>query len=123
MRILVFFLQKLEEIFCPKPIAYPMILYNTTVNISRMAEKEWFDWMKNVHIPDSMATGLPVEYKMLRLLTEIENEGVTYSIQFSFREMNDYLTYQNEHQARLQQDHHARYKERYVAFRTLLEEV
>ena len=100
-----------------------MIFYNITVNISRMAEKEWFDWMRAVHIPDIMATGLPVAHKMLRLLTEIENEGTTYSIQFTFREMDDYLTYQNEHQARLQQDHHGRFGDRYVAFRTLLEEV
>lgn len=79
--------------------------------------------MKNVHVPEVMATGLPVAHKMLRLLTEIENEGTTYSIQYSFRSMEDYLAYQTLHQADLQQKHHSRYAERYVSFRTLLEEV
>ncbi len=100
-----------------------MILHNITVNISRIAEMEWFDWVRTVHIPDYMATGLPIDHKMLRLLTEIENEGTTYSIQFFFKNMEDFLTYQNEHQARLQQDHHRRFKDRYVEFRTLLEEI
>ncbi len=100
-----------------------MILYNTTYNISRLAEQDWLDWMKTVQIPAMMATGLPTENKLLRLLTEIENEGVTYSLQYSFRTMEDYLAYQTEHQAEFQQRHHDRYKDRYVSFRTLLEEI
>lgn len=100
-----------------------MLLYNVTVNISRMAENEWLDWMRTVHIPEVMATGLPKANKILRLLTEIENEGSTYSIQYSFASMNDYVVYQSEHQGSLQQKHHDRYKERYVSFRTLLEEI
>jgi len=100
-----------------------MILYNITVNISRMAEQEWMQWMKDVHIPAIMATGLPVAHKMLRLLTEVENEGTTYSIQFSFNTLDDYYTYESKHQVELQHEHHARYKDRYVTFRTLLEEV
>jgi hypothetical protein len=100
-----------------------MILYNVTVNISRMAEQEWMEWMKTVHIPEVMATGLPVAHKMLRLLTEVENEGTTYSVQYTFATMDDYFDYEKNHQAELQQKHHTRYKDRYVAFRTLLEEV
>lgn len=100
-----------------------MILYNITVNISRMAESDWLNWMKNVHVPEVMATGLPLANKMLKLLTEIDNEGITYSIQYTFRTMEDYIAYEKEHQADLQQKHHARYKDRYVSFRTLLEEV
>ncbi len=107
-------------LFADSPI---MILYNITVNISRMAEQEWMEWMKTVHIPEVLATGLPVAHKMLRLLTEVENEGTTYSVQFTFRTMEDFVAYEKGYQADLQQKHHARYKDRYVSFRTLLEEV
>ena len=100
-----------------------MLLYNVTVNISRMAENEWLEWMRTVHIPEVMATGLPKANKILRLLTEVEDEGTTYSVQYSFSSMEDYITYQSDHQPGLQQKHHDRYKERYVSFRTLLEEV
>jgi hypothetical protein len=49
-----------------------MILYSVTVNIDRQVEQDWLQWMKSVHIPEVMDTGLPMSYKLLRLLTEIE---------------------------------------------------
>jgi len=99
-----------------------MIIFNITVNISYAAEKEWLMYMKQIHIPEILATGLPTEHKLLRLLTEIENEGSTYTSQFAFRTMEDFLAYQTNHQAELQEKHHERFNGQYVSFRTLLEE-
>ena len=99
-----------------------MILFNITVNISHAAEKEWLKYMKETHIPAIMASGLPVETKLLRLLTEIENEGATYTNQFIFRTMEDFMAYQTEFQADLQERHHEKFNGQYVSFRTLLEE-
>jgi hypothetical protein len=100
-----------------------MIIFNITVNISHEAEKDWLKWMKQTHIPEIVATGLLMEHKLLRLLTEIENEGATYTSQFSFRTMEDFLAYQTHFQTEHQEKHHARYNGYYVTFRTLLEEV
>ena len=100
-----------------------MILYNITISILLEAEEEWLRWMKEVHIPEVMATGLPVENRMLRLLMEMDNGGATYTCQYYFKSMADYDIYQAVYQPRLTQKHHERYKERYVSFRTLLEEV
>ena len=99
-----------------------MILFNITVNISQAAEKDWLRFMKEVHIPEIMASGLPLETKLLRLLTEIDNEGVTYTNQFIFRKMEDFLAYQTNYQAELQDKHHQKFNGQYVSFRTLLEE-
>ncbi|GGB94303.1 DUF4286 family protein [Dyadobacter sediminis] len=99
-----------------------MILYNITVNISYQAEKDWLHYMKTIHIPEIIATGIPLECKLLRLLTEIENEGSTYTSQLLFRTMEDFLAYQTHHQADLQERHHALFNGQYVSFRTLLEE-
>jgi hypothetical protein len=99
-----------------------MIIFNITVNISYPAEKEWLRYMKTEHIPEILATGLPVEVKILRLLTEIENEGSTYTSQFTFNTMEDFLAYQTGFQAELQEKHHSRFNGQYVSFRTLLEE-
>jgi hypothetical protein len=99
-----------------------MIIFNITVNISYAAEKEWLQYMKTVHIPEILATKLPLECKLLRLLTEIENEGSTYTSQFTFRTMEDFLAYQTHFQADLQERHHALFNGQYVSFRTLLEE-
>jgi hypothetical protein len=99
-----------------------MIIFNITVNISYEAEKDWLHYMKTVHIPEILATGVPLECKLLRLLTEIENEGSTYTTQFSFRTMEDFLAYQTSHQTRFQEQHHELFNGQYVSFRTLLEE-
>jgi len=98
-----------------------MILYSVTVNIDQTVEADWLQWMKNVHIPEVMATELPIENKLLRLLTEIENEGTTFSCQYYFQTMEDYVAYDKLHSPELQQKHHARYQNQYVSFRTLLE--
>ena len=99
-----------------------MIIYNITINISYPSEKEWLTYMKTIHIPEIMATSLPLEVKLLRLLTEIENEGSTYTSQFTFRTMEDFLAYQTHHQGELQEKHHQKFNGQYVSFRTLLEE-
>lgn len=99
-----------------------MIIFNITVNISYAAEKEWLSYMKTTHIPEILATKLPLECKLLRLLTEIENEGSTYTSQFTFRTMEDFLAYQTHFQSELQEKHHQLFNGQYVSFRTLLEE-
>ncbi|TLU98724.1 DUF4286 family protein [Dyadobacter luticola] len=99
-----------------------MIIYNITVNISYDAEKDWLHYMKQIHIPAILETGIPNECKLLRLLTEIDNEGSTYTTQFSFLTMEDFLAYQTGYQADFQERHHELFNGKYVSFRTLLEE-
>jgi hypothetical protein len=100
-----------------------MILYSVTVNIENEVHDEWLHWMREEHVPDVLRTGLFVDNKILRLLTEVENSGTTYSFQYYLRSMEDYIIYQNEHAERLQAEHSARFKDKFVAFRTLLEVV
>jgi hypothetical protein len=109
-------------IFVSSKTSLKMIIYNITVNIAYEAEPEWLLYMKTTHIPEILATALPMECKLLRLLTEIENEGSTYTTQFIFRTMEDFVTYQTLHQTPLQERHHALFNGKYVSFRTLLEE-
>lgn len=100
-----------------------MILYNVTINIETAAEQDWLHWMKDEHMPEVMATGLPVSNKLMRLLTEVENGGATYTAQYFFTAMEDYLTYQKFYAPALQRKLNDRYANQFVSFRTLLEEV
>jgi len=100
-----------------------MILYSVTINIDKAVETEWLQWMRTEHVPEVMATGLPAENKILRLLTEVDNGGTTYNFQYFFRSMDDYHTYQQHHSPALQQKTQERYANKFVAFRTLLEVV
>ena len=98
-----------------------MILYNVTIKILNSVKKDWLQWMKEIHIPDVMATGLFEEYKICRLLGEDETEGTTYAVQYISKNMEDFVRYNKEHAERLQKEHSDRYPNQYVAFRTLME--
>ena len=99
-----------------------MILYNVTVNIDLEKESEYIEWMKEVHIPEVMATGLFKESKFFRLLHEVE-EGVNYSSQYFAENMEHIHQYQAKYAAELQQRLKERFEGHYVVFRSLLESV
>jgi len=97
-----------------------MYIYNVTVSIDKSLAEEWLNWMKTVHIPDVLNTGHFIENKICRVLN-VDDEGATYSVQYTFNEMNDIEQYQKNHAKRLQDEHSKRYEGKYAAFRTLLE--
>ena len=98
-----------------------MILYNTTYSIADDVAADWLRWMQRFYLPAVQATGLSTGYKMLRLLTELDNGGTTYSVQLDFASMNDYQTYQEQHADALSQRIQHRFSNQLVSFDTLLE--
>jgi DUF971 family protein len=97
-----------------------MYIYNVTVNIDPEIHKEWLSWMREKHIPDVMKTGCFTESRMVKVLN-VDDEGHTYSIQYTFSEMKDIEKYQAEFAKKLQAEHTDKFKDKYAAFRTLLE--
>jgi hypothetical protein len=98
-----------------------MILYNVTVNIENELSADWVKWMKEVHIPEVMATGSFLEYKMFRIMHEEEGGGISYCVQYFASSMNELMDYQQKFAPALQAKTKERYKDRFVAFRTVLE--
>jgi hypothetical protein len=99
-----------------------MIIYNVTVNIEHDVHDEWLKWMKTEHIPDVMKTGFFIENRICKVLVD-EEQGITYSIQYTAPDMQALETYQRDHAPRLQKEHSDRFANKFVAFRTLLEVV
>ncbi|MFI5149004.1 MAG: DUF4286 family protein [Bacteroidia bacterium] len=97
-----------------------MIIYNVTVCIDHDVQTEWLKWMRETHIPDVMKTGCFIENKICKVLVD-EDSGVTYSIQYTCNSMNELEEYRQKHAPGLQKDHNERFKDKFVAFRTLLE--
>jgi len=95
------------------------ILYNVTVKIMIDSAEEWLAWMQEVHIPDVLATGKFETYKLSEII-EDDNEGRTFAIQYVCPNMETFQSYQLDHAKKLQEEHTNRYKDRYVAFRTLM---
>lgn len=99
-----------------------MIIYNVTVKISHEKHDDWLKWMKEVHVPDVMATKLFSKHVFSKVLVDDE-EGTNYSIQYYCESMEVLNQYQEIFAPKLQAEHTIRYKDHFVAFRTLLEEV
>ena len=96
-----------------------MYIYNITVTVEDSIHAEWLKWMQQIHIPDVMGTGFFTENKICKLLTE-ETE-ITYAIQYTFKKMDDLHAYQKEHAPQLQKEHSEKFKNKFAAFRTILE--
>ena len=97
-----------------------MYIYNVTVSIDKTLANEWLNWMKTIHVPDVLNTGHFTENKICKVLN-VNDEGETYSVQYTFETMSDIEAYQKNHAPRLQAEHSKRYEGKYASFRTLLE--
>lgn len=101
-----------------------MIIYNVTINVEDEIHETWLDWMRATHIPEVMATGCFLSHKIYKLLSRQEDEtGYTYAIQYSCASMPDYERYQKDFAPALQAKTNALFQGKFVAFRTILEEV
>ena len=47
-----------------------MILYNVTVSIDYDIHQNWLKWMKEVHVPNVLATGLFIESKIATIINK-----------------------------------------------------
>ncbi|MDB5015164.1 MAG: hypothetical protein JWQ25_3366 [Daejeonella sp.] len=97
-----------------------MILYNVTVILEEEAESEWLDWMHTHHIQQVMNTGCFESCRIFKVL-ESQNEGITFSVQYTARDLDTYETYRNNFASKLQADLQNKFANRYVAFRTIME--
>ena len=100
-----------------------MIVYNVTIKVNPDIQKEWLVWMKEVHIPNVMKTGIFVEYRVTKVLDLDETDGVTFAVQYLCNTITEYEAYRDQFAPALQQEHTEKYGDRFVAFRTLLEVV
>lgn len=96
-----------------------MYIYNVTVNVEEDTHDEWLQWMKDVHIPDVMATGFFVRNRILEVMAEGDH-GRTYSVQYEVKDMERLRRYQEEHSLRLQEDFKEKFGDKCVSFRTIL---
>lgn len=97
-----------------------MIIYNVTVNVEDSIHDEWLAWMKSVHIPDVMRTGMFSEYRFCRVLSNADT-GRTYSFQYTCESMEKFERYRDEFAPALRNQVTEKFGDKFVAFRTLLE--
>ncbi len=97
-----------------------MIIYNVTIKLEFAIHREWLDYMKEVHVPDVMNTGMFQSHRICRLIDPADKDGFTYAIQYFAKDIGKIKEYQDRFAPDLQKDHNDRFKDQFVAFRTLL---
>lgn len=98
-----------------------MLLYNVTTKIHKDAEANWLHWMKHKHIPDVLDTGQFLDAHICKLLDQAEGEDSTYVIQYQCENREKFDEYVNRFAPALRNEHNAKYKDKFVSFRTLME--
>lgn len=99
-----------------------MIIYNVTTIIEDDVHEEYVQYMKNVHIPEVMATGKFYSSNLLRL-TEPVNDGITYCAQYITDDTTKLADYRENYSPKLQQDIQQKFANKFVSFRSVLEKV
>lgn len=99
------------------------IVYNVTAMVQWSIQEAWLTWMREIHIPEVMATGCFTGSRMYRLLEVDETEGPTYAIQYLAGSKANYQHYIENHAAGLRAAGIERWGNQFIAFRSLMEEV
>lgn len=100
-----------------------MIVYNTTMKVDHDIHDEWLRWMKREFIPAFMNTGKFIDHRMCRLLGVDEEDGMTYTIQYTAPDMQSFYRFQEEDAYHLQKIQVAKYSGKLVSFSTVMEKV
>jgi hypothetical protein len=96
-----------------------MVLYNITISVDATCSEEWFEYMKNDHIPAVLATGHFRDYKLCRVEGD-EQGGLTFAVQYLAHSVEAFTTYQTDCAPALQADFVKRWGSKAAAFRTIL---
>ena len=100
-----------------------MFIYNVTVSISKENESEWIQWMKQVHIPHVLDTGLFTGYKFYKVLSHDDPSTGSYCTMYGVEVLDNFVKYLNESAPALRKEMDDKFGGKYAAFRTLLEEI
>ncbi len=58
-----------------------MIIHNTTYSVAPSSDAEWALWIQEHHVPAVRELPGVRSCRFLKLLTEVESDGITYTIQ------------------------------------------
>ncbi|MDR1729152.1 MAG: DUF4286 family protein [Prevotellaceae bacterium] len=99
-----------------------MIVFNTTYLVSLDVHDAWLQWISFRHIPSMLDTSFFIEHRLFKVLVD-EEQGITYSLQFSSPDMATIEEWQKKHRAETEADLRETFGESVMSFSTLLEEI
>lgn len=96
-------------------------IYNVTVAVNPIIEEGWVKWMKEVHIPEVMETGMFHGYLFTQVFPEQEQDHPSFSIQYKAADLESIKLYMQMYAPALKEKSAKAWGENALAFRTILE--
>ena len=93
-----------------------MLTYQVKIKIEPAVEKEWLHWMKTIHVPDVIATGLIRSFQILKP----SGENQLYLFHYHFNSVEDYHHYRAQFAPMLKAHPHKKFPNQFKVERDLL---
>jgi hypothetical protein len=102
-----------------------MYTYNVTIKVHHSIQQQWLTWMHTIHMPEILALDLFYEAKLSELIEPLEpnDDGVTYTAQYSAHSKAQYNAYISKHAAHFRQLGIEAFGDKFIAFRSLSQTV
>lgn len=98
-----------------------MFIYNVTTKIDWSIHDEWVLWMKNIHMPELVATGCFTHTQLVRLLDTDEQDGPTYAAQYFAKNKSDYNRYIEKYADSYRKKIYDQWGDQLASFRSLMQ--
>jgi hypothetical protein len=98
-----------------------MILYNVTIKVHHSIQQDWLNWLKDVHVPEVIATECFTHFKILRLLEIDEVEGPTYAVQYFAESKALYNRYIEKYAQTMRTKSFEKWGDKFIAFRSVMQ--
>ncbi len=100
-----------------------MIVYNVTVTVENEIAEKWVKWIKEEHGPEVVATQCFHKFDIYKILDHQEGESQTYAVKYYTDQMSKYEIYIKKYADALRDKGFSEFGNKFIAFRTLMEEV
>ena len=98
-----------------------MIIYNVSISVDETVEQEWLTWMREIHIPEVLNTGLFLNCRFSKLISHKEEGHQSYIAQYACKSVEDLENYKLNFAPDLQRKSMVKFADKMLAFRTELE--
>ena len=98
-----------------------MFIYNVTLKVHEAINKEWLQWLKEIHIPEVMDTKCFTGFRIVRLVDIDDSEGPTYAVQYDAESKAAYNLYIEKFAGEMRRRSFEKWGDQFIAFRSLMQ--
>lgn len=97
------------------------LLYNVTTHVDHEVSSAWQDFMEQFYIPRMMDGPYFESFKMMKVLGDENETGITFAVQYVARDLANFMSFQENVLPELTQIQRSLFQDKCVSFKTLME--